>query len=387
MLRFLISFFSLYGLMHLYLYLRVRPLLAPGMRRILVGLLFTAMVLAPLLVRRLDRLDLEALAIGIAWCGYCWMGFAFLLVVILGCIDLLRLLAWISACCGFVVPSLPVFSDRNRALGAVLLAACCTLYGGYEATHIRSEHLTLYSAKLPAGSTGIRIVQLSDVHLGLMVGEKRLRSMLAVVAAARPDILVATGDIVDGQVQRLNGLSQQFLAITPRYGSFAVIGNHEYYAGLPQSLDFLRRCGFRTLRRETVNVAGMLTIAGVDDPAGARWAESARSDEQGFLAADPDRPYTILLKHRPVVAPESRGRFDLQLSGHVHKGQIFPFNALTYLFFPVRAGLNRLSDGSSLYVSRGTGTWGPPIRFLAPPEVTIIDLLPAPDLNPPADTM
>jgi len=378
MLRFLISFLSLYGLMHLYLYLRVRLLFAPGIRRILAGMLIVAMVLAPVLVRVMERLDQEALAIGFAWCGYCWMGFAFLLVVILGCIDLLRVLAWISARCGIVVPSLPLFSDRNRALGAVLLAFGCALYGGYEATHIRSEQVTLYSAKLPAGSTGIRIVQLSDVHLGLMVGEKRLRSMLAVVAAARPDILVATGDTVDGQVQRLNGLSQQFQAITPRFGKFAVIGNHEYYAGLPQSLDFLRRCGFRTLRRESVNVAGMLAIAGVDDPAGARWGDSALSAEQGLLPAVPDRPYTILLKHRPAVAAESRGRFDLQLSGHVHKGQIFPFNALTYLFFPVRAGLNPLPDGSSLYVSRGTGTWGPPIRFLAPPEVTIIDLLPLP---------
>lgn len=378
MLRFLFSFFSLYGLMHLYLFLRVRSLFAPGIRRILAGILFVAMVLAPVLVRVVERLNLEALAIGIAWCGYCWMGFAFLLVVILGCVDLLRLLAWIFARCGIVVPFLQVFSDRNRALGAVLLAAGCALYGGYEAMQIRPEQVTLYSAKLPADSTGIRIVQLSDVHLGLMIGEKRLRRMLAVVVAARPDVLVATGDMVDGQVHRLNGLSQQFLAITPRYGRFAVTGNHEYYAGLPQSLDFLRRCGFRTLRRETVNVAGVLTIAGVDDPAGARWGDSARSDEQGLLPAGPDRPYTILLKHRPAVAGDSRGRFDLQLSGHVHKGQIFPFNALTYLFFPVRAGLNRLPDGSSLYVSRGTGTWGPPIRFLAPPEVTIIDLLPLP---------
>lgn len=377
MFRFLISFFSLYGLMHLYLYLRVRPLLAPGIRRILVGLLFAAMVLAPLLVRRLDRLDQEALAIGIAWCGYCWMGFAFLLVVILGCIDLVRLSARISARCGIVVPSLPIFSERNRALGAVLLAACCALYGGYEALQIRSEQVTFYSEKLPADSAGIRVVQLSDVHLGLMIGEKRLSRMLAVASAARPDILVATGDVVDGQVHRLNGLSRQFLAVPVRFGRFAVTGNHEYYAGLPQALDFLSRCGFTTLRKESINVAG-LAIAGVDDPAGARWGDSSRSDEQGLLPVGPDRPYTILLKHRPVVAAESRGRFDLQLSGHVHKGQIFPFNLLTYLFFPVRAGVNRLADGSSLYVSRGTGTWGPPIRFLAPPEVTIIDLLPLP---------
>jgi predicted MPP superfamily phosphohydrolase len=130
------------------------------------------------------------------------------------------------------------------------------------------------------------------------------------------------------------------------------------------------------LRKEAVTVLPYLTLAGVDDTAAKRWGDAAGSDERGLLTNGADRPYTILLKHRPAVNPDSKGKFDLQLSGHVHKGQIFPFNALTYVSFPVKAGINRLADGSILYVSRGAGTWGPPIRFLAPPEVTVIDILP-----------
>jgi predicted MPP superfamily phosphohydrolase len=157
---------------------------------------------------------------------------------------------------------------------------------------------------------------------------------------------------------------------------YAVLGNHEYYAGLDTSLEFLRSAGFRVLRREGVEVFPSFALYGVDDPAGARWGDTSGSDEQGFLPKGVERPYTLLLKHRPAIHVESRGRFDLQLSGHVHKGQIFPFNFLTYLSFPVNSGMNLLGDGAFLYVSRGTGTWGPPVRFLAPPEVTVIDILP-----------
>jgi predicted MPP superfamily phosphohydrolase len=230
---------------------------------------------------------------------------------------------------------------------------------------------------MPPSASKIRVVQISDVHLGVMIGKWRLQRMLASVSAVKPDILVATGDVVDGQIHRLNGLADLFRTVAPRYGSFAVLGNHEFYAGLNNSLEFLRGSGFQVLRKESRRVLPYLAIAGVDDSAAHRWGDVAGSDERGLLVQNGARPFTILLKHRPAVDPESAGKFDLQLSGHVHKGQIFPFNLLTYFFFPVRAGVNRLNDGSLLYVSSGTGTWGPPVRFLAPPEVTVIDIISA----------
>ena len=118
-----------------------------------------------------------------------------------------------------------------------------------------------------------------------------------------------------------------------------------------------------------------MTIVGVDDPAGSGLRKSDGEIERELLGKAPADRFTLLLKHRPDVEKDSAGLFDLQLSGHVHKGQVFPFRLFTRLFYPMYAGFYELSTGSHLYVSRGTGTWGPPIRFLAPPEVTLIELV------------
>ena len=128
------------------------------------------------------------------------------------------------------------------------------------------------------------------------------------------------------------------------------------------------------LRGGSVVVAGRLRLAGVDDPAGARTGDRHNTDEAAALSAEGPRLATILLKHRPDVSKAVLGRFDLQLSGHTHGGQIFPFWQFVRLFYPLRPGLHRLENGAALYVSRGAGTWGPPMRVLSPPEVTLITL-------------
>jgi len=120
----------------------------------------------------------------------------------------------------------------------------------------------------------------------------------------------------------------------------------------------------------------LISITGIDDSMNKMGRTAHAALEKRLLQAAPNSVFRLLLKHRPIVEKDSEGRFDLQLSGHTHKGQIFPFNFLTWVSFPVKTGLTNLESGGFLYVSRGTGVWGPPIRFLAPPEITIIDLLP-----------
>ena len=154
-------------------------------------------------------------------------------------------------------------------------------------------------------------------------------------------------------------------------------GNHEFYAGLAQALAFTTRAGFRVLRGEAVTMPGVMNVVGVDDPSGPGYGSSSKGERE-LLSGEKNGMFTLFLKHRPSVGKESLGLFDLQLSGHLHGGQIFPFRYLTRLFYPFVEGLYRLPGGRSLYVSRGSGTWGPPIRFLAPPEVTIIDVKRAP---------
>jgi predicted MPP superfamily phosphohydrolase len=373
---FLIVFFLIYGSVHYYFFhkLSVAFLLPPALSAGLVAFL-AAMVLAPVAVRLLEQEGHETTARAVAFLGYCWMGFLFLFFAAALAGDLLRLLLWL----GRQLTPLPAFPSPAAALSCCLaLALTGCVYGWAEALRIRTEHVTIATGKLPTGVDRLRIVQISDVHVGLIVREERLRRMVAAIGQAAPDLLVSTGDLVDGHVADFHDLSGMFRDLTPRLGKYAITGNHEYYAGLEQAVTFTRQAGFHLLRGEAIDVAGMLTVAGIDDPAGKRFPGHRQQDEAALLAPLDRQRFVLYLKHRPVVSPQSAGRFDLQLSGHVHKGQIFPFNLLTWLNFPVRAGLTPLPTGGAIYVSRGTGTWGPPLRVFAPPEVTIIDLVATP---------
>jgi len=221
----------------------------------------------------------------------------------------------------------------------------------------------------------LKIVQISDVHLGLTIGESRLRKIIEHIKAEQPDILVSTGDLVDGQMNNQSGLARMIHEIPTKYGKYAVTGNHEFYAGLKDAIKFTEDAGFKVLRGEGLNISGVMNIAGVDDPTGKRYDLTSNISEKAMLSKLPSEYFTLLLIHQPQINKAESGLFDLQLSGHTHKGQIFPFSLIVKLFYRHINGLDRLGNQSYIYVSRGTGTWGPPIRFLAPPEVTVIELV------------
>jgi predicted MPP superfamily phosphohydrolase len=248
------------------------------------------------------------------------------------------------------------------------------IYGYFEALHIRTEYVTVKTSKIPEKIGRFRIVQISDVHLGLIVGKSRLKRILRKVKDARPDILVSTGDLVDGQMDDLEMLTDMFQNIPTQYGKFAITGNHEFYAGLDRALAFTEKAGFTILRGEGLTVSNLINVAGVDDPARKRYVPDRAVSEKALLEKMPREKFTLFLKHQPVISSESLGMFDLQLSGHTHKGQIFPFNLVTKLYYPMHTGLSKVNGNALLYVSRGSGTWGPPVRFLSPPEVTVIDI-------------
>jgi len=208
----------------------------------------------------------------------------------------------------------------------------------------------------------------------LIVREERLLRVIEEVERTQPDVLISTGDLVDGQTNSLSGLAIPFARVNPRYGKYAVMGNHEFYAGLPQALEFTTQSGFTVLRGEAVSPGGVVNLVGVDDPAGEALGLYRHVLERNLLTDLPQERFTILLKHQPLVEEEALGMFDLQVSGHTHKGQIFPFRLITGIFFRYNSGWFDLGKGSHLYVSPGTGTWGPPIRLLAPPEVTLYEL-------------
>ena len=373
---FLLSFFSLYSLAHFYVFLKARAALALGPKTSIVLLLFMAtMILAPLVVRVAEHNGYERCARLLAYIGYTWLGGIFLLLSASLAVDLYRLLLTVGErILQRDLTSLSV-STRGSFLFPLVLSLLIAVYGYFEAQDIRTEKIVLKTSKIPQGIGRLRIVQVSDVHLGLIVRQGRLTRILDAVKRANPDILVSTGDLVDGQINRLEGLVELLNEINPRYGKFAITGNHEFYAGLHPALRFTEKAGFTILRDEGVTVGEVITIAGVDDPTGGYVGVLKNLSEKELLSKFPRDRFTLLLKHRPSVEESSLGLFDLQLSGHIHKGQIFPFSLLTWLYYPNYAGLYSLPHGSHVYVSRGSGTWGPPIRFLAPPEVTVVELV------------
>ncbi len=377
---FLITFLSLYGGMHLYAYLHIQRAFRPGCRaQFFLRCLMVLGTGSPFLVRVCEQYGLERTAQLLAWSGYSWMGFIFILVSTLIPLDLLRLAT------SRMFLTVPVFLSPRRTCELTLLfALAVSCYGFFEARQIRVEQITISSSKIPPSVNRIRIVQISDVHLGLIVREARLRAMLRLVGELRPDILVSTGDLIDGRLSRREGdtgyrdLEALLRKVPAPWGKFAVSGNHEYYAGLKHSLEVTEAAGFRVLRNEAVELPIGLVVSGCDDAAWKRMSlPPPRLDETALLRALPQDRFRLHLKHRPRVDPRNEGLFDLQLSGHTHKGQIFPFYLLTRLSFPIPSGTTHLNNGSMIHVSRGSGTWGPPIRFLAPPEITVIDIVPA----------
>lgn len=307
--------------------------------------------------------------------AYNWMGFLFLFSMINMTIDAISILSGVVyAFAGSPLkPSweLMLFS-RTDLLVSFFMACAISVYAFWNATNIRVRRIRIRTALLPKGNI-VRMTQVSDVHLGLIVKEKRLSRIIAAVESTKPDVLVSTGDMVDVKPNYYPGLASLWKQVEPPGGKYAIIGNHEVYVGLEASESFLNECGFRVLRNSIVEI-GQIRIAGVDDPAGLSYGEDDCCAENNLLMVNPSDGFTVLLKHRPVISKESSKLFDLQLSGHTHAGQLFPFHIFAAARFPNISGKYDLPGGRLLYVNRGAGTWGPPMRLLAAPEVTVFEI-------------
>ncbi len=372
---FILFVFVVYGGAHVYTFLRARSALAFGPAAGIALAAFMAfMVVAVFLIRTLEQLDYDLPARVLAYISYFWMAGLFLFFCGSLVFDIAGLITRASGWMTRSDVSAYLFSARTSFLASVALSLCICLYGYFEARTIGAERVTIETAKLPAGIDRLTIVQISDVHLGLIIRCDRLEKMIEIVKAAKPDIFLSTGDLVDAQINHLEGLAELLRGVKTKYGNYAITGNHEYFAGIDTALAFTREAGFTILQNEALPV-GPITIAGVDDRTAVLMKLEKPISEKKLLEALPRDRFRLFLKHQPIIDRSTIGLFDLQLSGHTHKGQIFPFRLFTMIFFPLNAGNYDLGNASLLHVSRGTGTWGPPIRFLAPPEVTVIELV------------
>jgi uncharacterized protein len=278
--------------------------------------------------------------------------------------------------------------EAASACAVVALAVLATAVGFLNARRrARIVRIDVPLANLPPALEGFSIAQVTDVHVGRTIKRQYVEAIVAAVNELNADVIAVTGDVVDGPVHELAAHTAPLAHLKARYGAFFVTGNHEYYSGEAAWRAEFARLGLRVLMNEHVVLqhrgAGVV-VAGVTDYSAHRFDAAQKSDPRAALAAAPeDVAVRILLAHQPRSAhAAARAGFDLQLSGHTHGGQFWPWMFFVRLQQPFTAGLHRL-EGLSVYISRGTGYWGPPKRFGAPSEITLLRLVTlAPDAQP-----
>ena len=369
--------FSLYVLGHAYVFLCLRRAFGGGKWQIPVLAWLIAMALS-----WLWRFGRPPGPVGERFqdVSLVWMGFFIMLCYCLIACDLAALLARTIALVSQLEPSrrLASFLVAPRYVPLALCAALLLFaYALYEAQTPRVVSLRLETEKLPSGSPPLRIVGVADVHVSSIIGPRMLRRMAARIAEQQPDILVVAGDVVDSDMSQRAEDARILASIPADIGKFAVTGNHEFYHGLDNSLSFLEKSGLTVLRGQYAE-AGGIVIAGIDDSA-FRSSSEDTTDVMRLLEKVPADRFILLLNHKPWYPDAAVGRFDLQFSGHTHSGQFWPGMFVTRRIYGKEQGLNELEQGvrkSLLYITNGIGFWGPPIRFLAPPEIVVITLAP-----------
>ena len=364
---------ALSAVLHLYIGARIVPALPlPG--AIAVGVLLAAsaaLVPAGLMARRLLR---PPAADRLTWVGMLFMGLFSSLLVLTFLRDLLLLGLAIAG-------AAPADLRSDSAVAVPLLALALTAIGLFNARRTATvRRVRVPMRSLDPALEGFRIVQISDIHVGPTIKQAYLQAIVERVNALQPDVIAITGDLVDGSVPELAQHVAPLASLRARHGVYFVTGNHEYYAGVHPWLAELKRLGMRVLHNEHVVLThggASLVLAGVPDYTGHLFDPAHRSDPAAALAGAPEGVPRVLLAHQPRTAPAAAlAGFDLQISGHTHGGQFLPWSLFVPLQQPYVAGLHQLGR-LRVYVSRGTGYWGPPKRIGAPSEISELLLSPS----------
>ncbi len=362
---FIILWFTIYGGLHYYTYRKIIPF-SPTRKKVLVVALFL-LASSLFIVELLTHNDFAGIAYPLAVIAYSWMGIIFLFFFISGAFDLIEQV--IKRTGPRKLDNAIRSKQRTLWVGSVVVLLSVSGYMSAQKIHVETLHLQSNKITQP-----LRIVQISDLHLGILSNESLIDSLIEVINSLDADIIVSTGDLVDMQLDHIKDLAEQLSAMKSKLGKYAVYGNHEVFAGLDHSNKVIDTAGFTLLSNASVSPNELITIIGVDDPAVTGSFQNDEMNEVEILEKISNHLFTILLKHQPRLNERSTEYFDLQLSGHTHGGQIFPFGLLTKLIYPIGFGLKLVADDTWIYVSRGTGTWGPPMRILARTEVTLFEI-------------
>jgi hypothetical protein len=344
------------------------------------GLLFIGLALLIPIGMSASRFLPKQMASIASWTAYGWMGVSILLLFLLLGSELVRVVIH-----GYnAVSSAPADPERRLAIsrgiaGIVSFAAIGAAGTGTVSAlgQVAWRNVKVPLRRLSPAMSGFRIAQLTDLHIGPTLGKGWLREVVSHTNAANPDMIVITGDLVDGSVEALRAETAPLADLKAKHGVFFVTGNHEYYSGADEWIAELTRLGIRVLRNEHVAIGGAdgFDLAGVDDWSSKRFGGDHGPDLARALAGRDESRELVLLAHQPKQIHEAAAKgVGLQLSGHTHGGQIFPWGLFVRLDQPFVSGLDRLDD-TMIYVSRGTGFWGPPMRVGAPSEISLLELV------------
>ena len=265
-------------------------------------------------------------------------------------------------------------TGRRKAVFAVLfLIAFETVAAGrFMADNIVVQNIEVKNPKIGQYT---RVVQISDIHFSRVIDERFAERIVPMINALKPDIVLFTGDYMDKGISDPLKIAEIMNRIEAPLGKYAISGNHEFYTGYFDCIEFIEKNGFEFMDGRVVEVGRNIAVGGVMDR-GADEADVFYHEDEKVLKQFKHENFNIYLKHRPELEDGDSSHFDLMLSGHTHGGQIFPFSLLVKIVNRYIAGLYELENGAKLYVSRGTGSWGPPVRFGATPEITLIELRP-----------
>jgi uncharacterized protein len=341
-----------------------------------IGLLIGCCLFIPFSMRT-RALQNRKLADRIAWVGLTAMGFFSSLFVL----TLLRDVVLIGAHLFLSSGQTQLWIERS-AQTTLYLALFVTLAGMIIARRRPGiVEIKIPVVNLPLALHGFSIAQISDVHVGPTIKRGFVEGIVRRVNDLKVDMIAVTGDLVDGSVQQLSMHTAPLAGLSARHGAYFVTGNHEYYSGERAWTEEIRRLGLRVLKNEHVVLkhdGASLVLAGVTDYSAHHFDPAQRSDPEAALRGAPiDAGAKVLLAHQPSSAmAAAEAGFDVQISGHTHGGQFWPWNLFIHFFQPFSSGLHRLKN-LWIYVSRGTGYWGPPNRFGVPSEITRIRLVTA----------
>ncbi len=377
-----VTLFSL--LLHALIAWRLLPDLAAVPAIALASMLLVSAFLVPQGLRGRNAAHTR-LGTALTWLGLLCMGLFSSLLVLTLLRDLALLALWIARALG-VALDMPAVRHAS-AIATPMLALLMTVFGFWNARRTAAVvRVDVPVANLPAALQGFTIAQISDVHVGPTIKTRYLQRIVDRVNSLDANMVAITGDLVDGSVNELGHHIQPLSQLQSTHGSFFVTGNHEYYSGAHSWIAVLRQLGIRVLMNEHEVIQhskdsqdpepATVVVAGVTDYSAHHFDETHRSDAEAAMAHVPEHAgFRLLLAHQPrsAAAAEKAG-FDLQLSGHTHGGQFWPWGYFVRFQQPFTAGLNKLGT-LWVYTSRGTGYWGPPKRFGAPSEITLLRLV------------